>query len=195
MHSDPSQYNQQPGATQPMQSSGARNAKNLPLVDGQREWSNGVFDCFADPLTCKFSSTASGVVSWFLPCVSYGRNRARYQALENSSVSKDPMEGVVSNETIMYGAAQFCGCGGLIGMGGRQLTRSRYSIQGDGATDCLLSCFCAPCALTQESRELELEEQSLGHAGAGFSMFMPPQGGAVKVCIMPGVDHVRISHK
>ncbi|KAJ7459857.1 PLAC8-domain-containing protein [Mycena latifolia] len=165
-------YNQQPRATQPMQAGGSRNAKNLPLVDGQREWSNGVFDCLADPLTC--------LVSWFLPCVSYGRNRARYQALENGAVSKDPMEGVIGNDTIMYGVAQCFGCGGLVGMGGRQLTRARYSIQGDGATDCLLACCCAPCSLTQESRELELEEQSLGHAGAGFSMFMTPQGGATK---------------
>jgi hypothetical protein len=83
--------------------------------------------------------------------------------------------------TTADGLAQCFGCGGIIGMGGRQLTRARYSIQGDGATDCLLACCCAPCSLTQESRELELEEQSLGHAGAGFSQFMAPQGGAGKV--------------
>ncbi|KAJ7863121.1 PLAC8-domain-containing protein [Mycena olivaceomarginata] len=159
-------YNQQPRATQPMQAGGSRNANNLPLVDGQREWSHGVFDCLADPLTC--------VVSWFLPCVSYGRNRAE------GAVSKDPMEGVISNESIIYGVAHCFGAGGLIGMGGRAQTRGRYSIQGDGATDCLLSCCCAPCSLTQESREIELEEQSLGHPGAGFSMFMAPQGGAAK---------------
>ncbi|KAJ7288339.1 PLAC8-domain-containing protein [Mycena rebaudengoi] len=161
-------YNQQPHATQPMQA-GSRNYKNLPLVDGQREWSHGVFDCLAEPLTC--------IVSWFLPCVTYGRNRARYHALEaNGAVSMDPMEGVISNETITYGVAQCFGCGGLIGMGGRGLTRSRYSIQGDQATDCLLACCCAPCSLTQESRELELEEQSLGHPGADFKMFMTPAG-------------------
>jgi hypothetical protein len=51
----PPQYNQQPRATQPMQAGGSRNANNLPLVDGQREWSYGVFDCLADPLTCKLS--------------------------------------------------------------------------------------------------------------------------------------------
>ncbi|KAJ7109729.1 hypothetical protein C8R43DRAFT_1042820 [Mycena crocata] len=121
-------YNQQPRSTQPMQVGGSRNAKNLPLVDGQREWTYGVFDCLADPLTC--------VVSWFLPCVSYGRNRARYAALENSgAVSKDPMEGVISNETIMYGVAQCFGCGGCIfGRTGREMTRGRYSIQGDAAS-------------------------------------------------------------
>ncbi|KAJ7780666.1 PLAC8-domain-containing protein [Mycena maculata] len=165
-------YNQQPRATQPMQAGGSRNANNLPMVDGQREWSYGVFDCLSDPLTC--------VVSWFFPCVSYGRNHARYMALENGAVSKDPVEGIISNESIIYGVAACFGCGGIIGMGGRQLTRSRYSIQGDNASDFLLACCCAPCSLTQQSREIELEEQSLGHPGAGFSMFMAPQGGARK---------------
>jgi len=153
-----------------MQAGGNRNANNLPIVDGQRDWSYGPFDCLADPLTC--------VVSWFLPCVSYGRNRARYQALENGAVSKDPMEGVISNDSIIYGVAHCFGCGGFIGMGGRGLTRSRYSLRGDQATDFALACCCAPCSLTQESREIELEEQSLGHPGAGFSMFMTPQTGA-----------------
>ncbi|KAJ7784566.1 PLAC8-domain-containing protein [Mycena metata] len=167
-------YNQQPHATQPMQTGGSRNANNLPFVDGEREWSNGVFDCLSDPLTC--------VVSWFFPCVSYGRNRARYQALEQGAVSKDPMEGIISNESIIYGVAHCFGCGGFIGMGGRGLTRGRYSIRGDTATDFALACCCGPCSLTQESREIELEEQSLGHPGAGFSQFMtPPQGGASKV--------------
>ncbi|KAF7314365.1 hypothetical protein MKEN_00909200 [Mycena kentingensis (nom. inval.)] len=166
-------YTQQPHATKPMSAGGNRNAMNLPMVDGQREWSHGVFDCLADPLTC--------VVSWFLPCVTYGRNRARYNALEqNGTVSNDPMEGVISNETIMYGVAQCFGCGGLIGMGGRAQTRGRYSIKGDGATDCLLACCCAPCSLTQESRELELEEQSLNHPGASFNMFMTQAQTATK---------------
>jgi len=166
-------YNQQPRATQPMQAGGSRNANNMPIVDGERDWSFGVFDCLSDPLTC--------VVSWFFPCVTYGRNMARYNALEQSgTISKDPMEGIISNESIMYGVAQCFGCGGLIGMGGRAMARSRYSIRGDQVSDCLLSCFCAPCSLTQVSREIELEEQSLGHAGAGFSQFMTPQGGANK---------------
>ncbi|KAJ6619427.1 PLAC8 family-domain-containing protein [Mycena sp. CBHHK59/15] len=158
-----------------MQAGGSRNAKNLPMVDGQREWSNDVFDCLADPLTC--------LVSWFLPCVSYGRLMARYQALENSvgpshHVCVDLTSYAIKADTHSPtdGVAQCFGCGGLVGMGGRQLIRSRYAVRGDGATDCLLSCCCAPCALTQESREIELEEQSLGHPGAGFSMFTAPQG-------------------
>ncbi|KAJ7574875.1 PLAC8-domain-containing protein [Mycena floridula] len=156
----------QPGAVQGMQTTGdPKNANNMPFVDGEREWSNGTFDCFADPVTC--------LVSWFLPCVSYGRNRARYAALtDKGAVSTDPMEGVISDETIKYGVAHCFGCGWIFGMQGRAMTRGRYRIAGDGATDCFLSCCCAPCALTQESREIELEERALGHAGASLNMFL-----------------------
>ena len=36
----------------------------------------------------------------------------------------------------------------------------RYGIRGDAVTDCLASACCRPCALTQERREMELEEGS-----------------------------------
>lgn len=45
-------------------------------------------------------------------------------------------------------------------MGSRSDIRSRYDIRGEGFGDCLSSLFCRPCALTQERRELELEERS-----------------------------------
>ncbi|KAJ7086279.1 PLAC8 family-domain-containing protein, partial [Mycena epipterygia] len=155
---------QEPLATRPMQlvPGGSRNFKNMVIVDGEREWSNDVFDCFTDPLTC--------LVSWFLPCMVYGRNRARFQALESyGAVSTETSDGLIGGDSLLYCAAQCCGCGGIVGMMGRGETRARYGIHGGGCNDCLLSCCCAPCTLTQESREIELEEQSLGHPGAGFS--------------------------
>ncbi|KAH7101721.1 hypothetical protein BKA62DRAFT_703012, partial [Auriculariales sp. MPI-PUGE-AT-0066] len=60
-------------------------------------------------------------------------------------------------------------------MSNRAATRARYRIAGDGGSDCFSSCCCAPCALTQESRELELEEQALGHAGGGFATMVGPK--------------------
>lgn len=45
-------------------------------------------------------------------------------------------------------------------MGSRLDIRNRYDIRGEGMEDCLASLFCRPCALTQERRELELEEGS-----------------------------------
>jgi Cys-rich protein (TIGR01571 family) len=43
----------------------------------------------------------------------------------------------------------------------REETRERYGIRGDAYGDCLTACFCRPCSLTQERREIELEEGSL----------------------------------
>ncbi|KAI0249608.1 hypothetical protein BJV78DRAFT_1283862 [Lactifluus subvellereus] len=39
--------------------------------------------------------------------------------------------------------------------------RNRYGIRGSAVGDCLIYFGCGPCALTQERRELELEERSL----------------------------------
>lgn len=39
--------------------------------------------------------------------------------------------------------------------------RRRYGIRGGCAGDCLASWCCDACALVQERRELELEEDSL----------------------------------
>ncbi|KAJ7133818.1 PLAC8-domain-containing protein [Mycena filopes] len=140
---------------------GSRNFKGMAIVDGEREWSHDTFDCCADPLTF--------LASWFLPCIVYGRNRARFQSLETyGTVSTETVDGLIGGDSLMYCAAQCFGCGGLVGMMGRGQTRARYGIAGSGGGDCLLSCCCAPCALTQESREIEQEEQSLGHPGAGL---------------------------
>ena len=46
-------------------------------------------------------------------------------------------------------------------IGQRGETRSRYRIKGSGVNDCLAACCCTPCELTQQSRELDLEERAL----------------------------------
>ena len=46
-------------------------------------------------------------------------------------------------------------------MDGRTKIRDRYHIDGNRFTDCLSHTFCLPCALTQESREIALEEGNL----------------------------------
>ena len=42
----------------------------------------------------------------------------------------------------------------------REELRERYGIRGAPFGDCLSSWCCRPCALTQERREIELEESS-----------------------------------
>ena len=46
-------------------------------------------------------------------------------------------------------------------IGTRSSVRTRYRIKGGGCGDCMASWCCMPCELTQESREMELEEQSM----------------------------------
>ena len=56
-----------------------------------------------------------------------------------------------------------------IQIGTRADIRERYSIRGGAIgdrKDCLVSFFCPSCSLTQERREIELEENSF----EGFSL-------------------------
>jgi len=48
----------------------------------------------------------------------------------------------------------------VIQLGTREEIRGRYGIRGSGVSDCLVSWCCHSCALTQERREIELEEQN-----------------------------------
>jgi len=48
-------------------------------------------------------------------------------------------------------------------IGQRTETRERYRIRGSAVGDCCAAYWCTSCALTQERREIELEEDSLRH--------------------------------
>jgi len=51
-------------------------------------------------------------------------------------------------------------------MGGRTDVRNRYDIRGGPVGDFFDSVCCLPCALTQESREIELEEKSFSSSSS-----------------------------
>ena len=42
----------------------------------------------------------------------------------------------------------------------REEIRERYGIRGSAFGDCFISWCCGPCSLTQERREIELEERN-----------------------------------
>ncbi|KAF4616436.1 hypothetical protein D9613_008221 [Agrocybe pediades] len=155
-------YTQQPVANPGMSVGGGnRNAKNLPVDANGRDWSSGIFECVEDPITF--------VVAWFAPCVVYGQNRTRYEQLVQHG-SPDPQQrdllnspNLVNNHCITHGLLHcFCAAGFVMQFLQRGPTRERYNIRGSPAEDFVLSCFCSPCELTQESREIALEEQSFG---------------------------------
>ncbi|KAI0293944.1 PLAC8 family-domain-containing protein [Russula brevipes] len=136
-----------------MKAGGNKNALNRETgPDGLRGWSYGLFDCFAACNLCCWAT--------FCPCVVYGQNKRRLRHLQRQGV---PLPG---GGTRINGDCRAYCCVALpcffwvLQMGSRIDVRNRYDIRGDGSGDCLSSLCCRPCALTQEQRELELEEKS-----------------------------------
>ncbi|EJD54786.1 PLAC8-domain-containing protein [Auricularia subglabra TFB-10046 SS5] len=165
------QYNQQPQyGQQPMHAGGNvqmqptiamhpnggnRNAKNLPLnSSGEREWSNGLCSCFGDCGTC--------CVAWCFPCIVYGQNKTRREHLEQQGFPHPTGGESCGSDCLLHGAITACfGFGWIFQIGERGATRRRYNIEGGGCGDCCSTFWCNPCALTQESREIQQEEESM----------------------------------
>ncbi|TFK71588.1 PLAC8-domain-containing protein [Pluteus cervinus] len=135
---------------------GNRNSKNLPYEQDGRAWSEGLFGCCSEPGTC--------VKSWFCPCVQFAQNKQRVEYLEDQGAfDPDHGGGFFSGDCFLHCLLQGClGGGWILQIGERGTVRNRYRIKGGAFSDCCTIYWCNPCALTQESRELELEEASLG---------------------------------
>jgi Cys-rich protein (TIGR01571 family) len=85
-------------------------------------------------------TTVGHIVAW-----PYLASIGSFRYVVNGGLARCPL-----NLTIYPGAQ----------MGSRSDVRNRYDIRGDSKGDCLVSLCCRSCALTQESREIELEEKS-----------------------------------
>ncbi|KAH9993563.1 PLAC8 family-domain-containing protein [Russula vinacea] len=135
-----------------MQVGGNKNAKNCPIgPDGKRDWSFGLFNCFGRCGLCCFST--------FCPCVVYSKNRQR---LRNLQAQGTPLVG--NGDTFDAHCCIYCLIGDfswVLQIRTREEVRERYGIRGDAIGDCFASWCCRPCTLTQECREIELEENSL----------------------------------
>ncbi|PPR07497.1 hypothetical protein CVT26_013466 [Gymnopilus dilepis] len=154
-------YTQQPTPNPGMTVGGGggnRNVKNLPVGADGREWSEGLLDCFGDCGTFLLAS--------FFPCITYSNVKRRYEHLNNRGYP-DPEHGgsFCSSDCMVHGLLTFCGCGWVLQMGNRGSIRRRYNIEGGSCGDCCTAMCCTPCELTQESRELALEEESFGKQG------------------------------
>ncbi|KAF8902524.1 PLAC8 family-domain-containing protein [Gymnopilus junonius] len=147
-------YTQQPTATPGMNVGGGnRNSKNLPVEGDGREWSESLFGCFEDITTC--------LIATCFPCITYSNVKHRYEHLNNKGYP-DPEHGgsFCNGDCMVHGCLTFCGCGWAMQMGTRGNIRGRYNIKGGAVGDCCIALCCTPCELTQESRELALEEES-----------------------------------
>ncbi|KZT35806.1 PLAC8-domain-containing protein [Sistotremastrum suecicum HHB10207 ss-3] len=132
-----------------------KNPKALPFNEkGTRKWSNGLFGCFDDIGTC--------CTACWLPCVTYAQNRSRLNYIQANG-ARHPTGGEMFNADFgVFTLIHVCtGCGFLLEMMTRKRIREHYRIEGSGCGDCVASCCCLPCVMTQDSREIEAEEKNL----------------------------------
>ncbi|XP_015580023.1 protein PLANT CADMIUM RESISTANCE 3-like [Ricinus communis] len=103
----------------------------------QVPWSTGLCDCFSDRRTC--------LMSCCCPCVIFGR------------ITEIVNKGKISNATsgVLYVALSCLVGPCLYSAPIRSKLRNEYNVKGTRGQDCLVHCFCEPCALTQEYRELQ----------------------------------------
>ncbi|TFK62804.1 PLAC8-domain-containing protein [Pluteus cervinus] len=154
---------QQPEATPMMtlaaQTGSNRNMKNIPY-EVQRDWSHGLYDCCPGGcITCCGASIC--------PCIIYAKNKHRLEYLERQGEPDPDNGGCCSGDCWIHCAVSVLCLGSLLQLGPRSGIRSRYRIKGDGCGECCTVCWCSSCALTQESRELELEEKTIRTAKRG----------------------------
>ncbi|EJT99230.1 PLAC8-domain-containing protein [Dacryopinax primogenitus] len=147
---------QQPVATpgMMMQPGGMRNSRNKPSdKGGKRDWNHGLCDCFGECGTC--------CQSFWCPCITYGRNKSRLNALQEGHVHPTGGDGCGSDCMVYCLVSVFTGLSCIMEIMNRGSIRQRYFISGNGCTDCMGAWCCHACVMTQESRELEDEERAL----------------------------------
>ncbi|KAF2401914.1 PLAC8-domain-containing protein [Trichodelitschia bisporula] len=114
-------------------------------MSAQQEWHASGADCCSPLGTC--------CMSWFLPCVVYGRVHHRMH--KDSQLQNWSM---FNGDCFGYYALTCCGFQWILQMMQRGELRQKYGLKGSGCTDCLCACCCTPCDLAQQDKEAEFRE-------------------------------------
>ncbi|KIJ63866.1 hypothetical protein HYDPIDRAFT_91654, partial [Hydnomerulius pinastri MD-312] len=133
-------------------------------------WKHNLFSCFGD-------AGPVSLVACFCPCILFGKNRQHLDYLQDRGAA-DPEKGGsgLNEDCLWHRGFTMCGnWGWVLQLPTRELIRDRRRISGNVVGDWLIAYFCIPCELTQESRELELDEQET-QAETGIEPF-PTQNG------------------
>ncbi|KAL7410792.1 PLAC8 family-domain-containing protein [Mrakia frigida] len=122
---------------------------------GRREWTHGLCGCCSRPGICCYSCCC--------PCIVFSKNKSRLHHLDRYN-TKHPKRGdSCSGDCFLHCClTSFLGLGWILQIGSRGDTRDHYRIEGGCCGDCMANWCCSPCALTQEAREIELEENFQG---------------------------------
>ncbi|KAJ4794194.1 Protein PLANT CADMIUM RESISTANCE 2 [Rhynchospora pubera] len=127
-------------------------------------WSTGLCHCFDDPRNC--------CVTCWCPCVTFG---------QIAEIVDRGSSACGTNGALYMLIMCVTGCACLFSCFYRAKMRSQYSLKEAPCGDCCIHCFCEPCALCQEYRELKRRgfDLKIGwHANMekqGQAAMVPPQ--------------------
>jgi len=109
------------------------------------QWATGLFDCFGDMSSCC-------CVYCCAPCA-YGQIVSIMNTGQTGGMCGDC--GSCCIFTLLGGFAFIVTCST------RKQIRAKYNLPEEPCNDCLVHCFCLPCALCQEFREVK-KQNGLG---------------------------------
>ncbi|KAF8196865.1 PLAC8 family-domain-containing protein [Mycena galopus ATCC 62051] len=129
-------------------------AGKLFASSDELEWSHSLFGC----------SNVYGTFccAFWCPCVVYGQNYQRLSHLKRTHTPQREGGNWCSGCCWAYLLTSLIGGGCLLQCGHRDKTRVWYGIKGNLGGDCLISCCCYACDLTQVSQEIAHEEKDFG---------------------------------
>ena len=111
-------------------------------------WVHGLCGCCDDIPSC--------LMSWFCPCIQFGQN---YEQMNGSGCLV---------QALLFAILTSCHLECLLHMSLRGSIRNRFSIEGTGLNDLLITCCCPCCALSQEAREINHKKQEAAAKGFHF---------------------------
>ncbi|KAF2621944.1 hypothetical protein BU25DRAFT_378627 [Macroventuria anomochaeta] len=121
-----------------------------------------------------FGTCNSSCLSWWCPCILYGRTRHRMRT--NGDMSK---YSCCNTSCATFTGMACVGLSWILPLINRGDMRAKYNLTGNGCKDCLCACCCAPCDLMQQDKEVQHREEQgkplLNQPGRADSMKYAPQ--------------------
>ncbi|XP_044478266.1 cell number regulator 2-like [Mangifera indica] len=107
-------------------------------------WSSGLCDCFSDCSTC--------CLTFWCPCITFGRVAEIADRGSTSCPTAGALYLLLHAFTGLTLCFTFSFCYTCFY---RKRMRQQFKLEETPCCDCLVHCFCAPCAFCQEYRELK----------------------------------------
>ncbi|KAJ4986976.1 hypothetical protein SVAN01_07517 [Stagonosporopsis vannaccii] len=112
----------------------------------KQDWHHSGTSCCTPFSTC--------CLTWWCPCVTYGRTRHRMKSNGNM---KD--YSCCNTSCAAFAGMGFVGLSWILPLLNRGEVRADYGLKGNGCKDCLCACCCAPCDLLQQEKEVAYRQK------------------------------------